>query len=95
MQKLLLSLVIILFSSCANIVAPTGGKRDISPPKIKNITIVKNDKKSLDNVILFEFDENIQLNNWDENFYISPIIKNSQKKNKRKITLLINKGYLA
>ena len=94
MQKLLLTLVIILYSNCANIVAPTGGKRDIYPPKIKNITIVKNDKKSLDNVILFEFDENIQLNNWDENFYISPIIKNSQKKIKGKLLYLSIKDTL-
>ena len=57
MQKSILTLITILHTSCANIVAPTGGKRDIDPPKIKNITIVKNDKKSLDNVILFEFDE--------------------------------------
>ena len=68
MQKLLLTIIIILQTSCANIVAPTGGKKDIDAPKIKSITIVKNDKNSLDNLILFEFDENIQLNNWDENF---------------------------
>lgn len=94
MQKSILTLIIILHTSCANIVAPTGGKRDIDPPKIKNITIVKNDKKSLNNVILFEFDENIQLNNWDENFYISPIIKNLQKKIKGKFLYLSIKDTL-
>lgn len=100
MQKSLLTLIIILYTSCANIVAPSGGKKDIDPPKIKSITIVKNDKNSLDNLILFEFDENIQLNNWDENFYISPIVKNSQKKIKGKFlnlsikdTLHKNKSY--
>ena len=48
--------IFILFS-CANIVMPTGGEKDIEPPKIQNV-IVKNTKTST--TIQFDFDEYLQ-----------------------------------
>ena len=64
--------IFILFS-CANIVMPTGGEKDIEPPKIQNV-IVKNTKNST--TIQFDFDEYLQFNEWEKNFYISPPVNN-------------------
>ena len=60
-----------LLSGCANMVAPTGGDKDVLEPQLLSI-----DKKENGNVksVYFEFDEFIVLNNWEENFYISPPI---------------------
>ena len=57
-------------------VAPTGGEKDVSSPSLLRISSTKNVKKAYQKIISFEFDEFIVLNNWEENFYISPPIKN-------------------
>ena len=69
---ILLYLAWILLNSCANMVAPTGGDKDVLAPQL-----LSTDKKDNENAqsIYFEFDEFIVLNNWEENFYISPPIK--------------------
>ena len=78
--------LIFLFTSCANIVPPTGGDKDVDPPSILNITVLKNANNQ---VFKFEFDEYIQLNKWEEYFYISPPInKRPQKKINGKVLLL-------
>ena len=70
---------LLLLNSCANIVAPTGGKKDIDPPKVLNFSITENNTR--DKILTFEFNEYIQLNKWQENFFISPPTKkNIQKK---------------
>ena len=52
-------LIILIFSSCANIVPPTGGLKDTSPPVLlSNLNILNNESK-LEKVIL-TFDENIK-----------------------------------
>jgi len=67
-------LIILIFSSCANIVPPTGGLKDTSPPVLlSNLNILNNESK-LEKVIL-TFDENIQMHHW-QNFYISPPLDN-------------------
>jgi len=68
-------LLFFLIVSCANILPPTGGDKDISPPKIKDIIMEEFLKNESSKVVKFEFDENIQFNKWEENFYISPPIK--------------------
>jgi len=73
-MKFIVHITILLFllSSCANMVAPTGGEKDIAVPKLINTTeIYSKENKQLEG-INFAFDEFIELNNWQENFYISP-----------------------
>ena len=79
-------LCLLLLSSCANIVAPTGGEKDTNPPEMLNKTIlVKEGITSID----FTFNEYIQLNKWEEYFYISPTTKKRiQKKIKGEILTL-------
>ena len=72
-------ILLILLSSCANIVAPTGGVKDVDPPKILNKKISK--KEGITN-ISFTFNEYIQLNKWEEYFYVSPPV---EKKIRKKI----------
>ena len=72
--------VLFLLTSCANIVAPTGGDQDISAPQLLNVELLHstNDKKT--KTIIFEFDEYIQLNNFEDYFYISPPLQGVVKK---------------
>lgn len=75
---------VLFLNSCANMVAPTGGDIDTDIPKLLSINDNKNGKHVNTRIITFDFDELIVLNNWEENFYISPpIIKHIQKKIKR------------
>lgn len=78
MKLLLPILLIVLLSNCANMVAPTGGNKDENPPKLlqKEMEILQENKR----VITFQFDELIQMNNWEDNFYISPPIKKTAQK---------------
>jgi len=84
---------LILLSSCANIVAPKGGEKDIDPPEILNKSILE--KEGIINID-FTFNEYIQLNKWEEYFYISPPTeKRIQKKIKGKILTLTIEDTLA
>ena len=89
-MKLLKKIIfILLISSCANIVSPTGGDKDIDPPKILNIQTIEKSKNMKCEVIKFEFNEHIQVNKWQEYFYISPPIKKrAQKKIKGNVLFL-------
>jgi hypothetical protein len=66
---------VITLSSCANIIPPTGGKRDSLPPRL----VVAMPKDSAVNVntknILLTFDEYIALENPQSNIIVSPYIK--------------------
>ena len=53
-------------------VAPIGGDKDLDPPKLLNTSIIENPKNISGTIIKFKFDEYIQLNKWEEYFYISP-----------------------
>ncbi len=80
-MKILESIFLIfLLTSCANIVSPTGGDKDIDPPKILNIQTIEKSKNMNSEIIKFEFNEYIQTNKWEEYFYISPPIKKRPKK---------------
>ena len=70
-----------LLSSCANIVAPTGGDKDENAPKITTIIEPENRKHVNTRIVEFEFNEYIHTNKWEEYFYVSPPIeKRVQKK---------------
>mgnify|MGYP000114725810 CR=1 FL=1 len=74
MKKLLQICIVLHLVSCANIVAPTGGVKDINAPKLQKINSTKNLRHLNKKIVSFKFDEFIVLNNWEENFYISPPI---------------------
>tara|TARA_B110000444_G_scaffold108785_1_gene102696 strand:+ start:233 stop:1270 length:1038 start_codon:yes stop_codon:yes gene_type:complete len=62
-------------------VAPTGGAKDTNAPKLQNKNMTENLRHVHEKKFSFYFDEFIVLNNWEENFYISPPInKRIQKK---------------
>ena len=74
--------ILLLFYGCAHVVAPSGGKKDIDPPKIVSTSSFKKNEK---HNVQFVFDEFILLNDWNKYFYISPptskpILKNISKK---------------
>lgn len=84
---------LLLLSSCANIVAPTGGKKDADSPEILNKSILE--KEGITSID-FTFNEYIQLNKWEEYFYISPPTeKRIQKKIKGKMLTLTIEDTLA
>ena len=87
MKKILnLSLIFVLIG-CANIVAPTGGEKDINPSRVLRVDMIENNKEY--KVIVFEFDEYIQLNKWEQHFYISPTINSSVQKKIKKQKLFL------
>ena len=88
MNKRIGFFLIIILYSCANIVAPVGGAKDQLAPKIESISILRDSKDSYEKTIKFVFDEYIQLNNWEDYFYISPPIKKSKKKINGNLLLL-------
>ena len=76
-MKILLKISYILaLSSCANMITPTGGEKDIEAPKIISISKALNEYNELEKIYL-SFDEYIAFNNWNEKFYISPSIENN------------------
>ena len=84
---------LLLLSSCANIVSPTGGEKDSEPPEILNKSILE--KEGIISVD-FTFNEYIQINKWEEYFYISPPIETRiQKKIKGKVLTLTIEDTLA
>ena len=81
--------LILMLSSCANMVAPDGGDKDFNAPKLQNIEVIEDKKDGPKKTIKFEFNEYIQLNNWEYNFYISPpVTKRIQKKIKAQQLLI-------
>lgn len=72
--------------SCAQVVPPSGGKKDRKKPEIQDIYLTKEDQEIN---LTFIFNEHIQFNNWSENFYISPPIKNPIKQSIAGKTLVL------
>lgn len=89
MKKLNFLLFIWLLSSCANIVPPTGGEKDIISPKLIKTYPENLHTNFVSEEILFSFDEAIDLNNWIENFYISPVCENKVKTSVKENELIL------
>ena len=70
-------------------VAPTGGEKDISSPSLLSINSKFKTKQPHQKIISFKFDEFIVLNNWEENFYISPPVKKRIQKKIKATTLIL------
>ena len=89
MKSIVNVFILLLLTSCANMLAPTGGDKDITPPKLLHTEVVQSTKLPNKRIIKFEFNEYIQLNKWEEYFYISPPAeKKPQHKIKGKTLIL-------
>ena len=94
LKKQTFLIAVVCLSACANVIPPNGGPLDKDPPRlVSNEILVDNNK--LKKVDLL-FDENISLNSWNQNFYISPPSECTIKKNvnKRKLSIYFEPYFL-
>lgn len=68
--------LILIFSSCANIVAPSGGPQDKTPPKLIKSQPEKNQSNFSGKEIILNFDEYIVLKDITNQLFISPPFEN-------------------
>ena len=71
-QRLILFLLILWISGCAKVVAPTGGPKDVEPPKILSSDPPNQSTNFDGDEIKITFDEFIQLNDLNQNLVVSP-----------------------
>lgn len=84
----ILIVITFLFFSCANIVSPTGGKKDETPPKVLKAQPENASTKFLATNIEIEFDEFIQLKK-QQNISISPLLDEKLNISLKKKTVII------
>mgnify|MGYP001480899013 CR=1 FL=1 len=79
----------LLFFGCANIVAPNGGEKDETPPSLLDVKVVNKLKDKDKTSILFTFNEFIEIQKWEDCFYISPPekIRTQKEINLKNLTL--------
>lgn len=65
----------ILLYACAQVVAPTGGERDIAPPEVLSISPKNQTLNFEQNNFTLEFDEYVVLENIKEELLVSPPLK--------------------
>ncbi|PZF73526.1 Ig-like domain-containing protein [Taibaiella soli] len=70
----LFSLIICLVAGCANIVPPTGGKKDVTPPKLVEITPADSQRHQKVSKIVMRFDEYVTVSDISTQVHISPLI---------------------
>ena len=74
-----------LLSACAQVVAPTGGKRDLTPPEVLSLVPENQSLSFNSNSFTLEFDEYVVLKDLKEQLLVSPPLKYSlQNKTKGK-----------
>ena len=82
---------LLLFSECAQIVPLTGGEKDTSPPDL--ISVIPSDltKNFKAEIILFKFNERIQLKNPGDNIIMVPATdtKPKWKVNKKELEIIL------
>lgn len=77
MKKLIgLIICIVVFSSCARIVTPTGGEKDYVPPKVRKSFPENNSTNFKSKEVRIDFDEYITLENVSQKLIVSPPLKN-------------------
>ena len=83
-------IALVLFASCANIVTPQGGDKDVVAPYAKSSMPNDSSINFKANKIIINFTENIQLKEPEKNITISPSLKKSDfviESDKNKLTL--------
>jgi hypothetical protein len=76
-KTLIFFIVILILTSCAKIVTPVGGPKDITPPKVIKEVPANNSVNFESKLIKITFDEYVVMNNPLENVIFSPPIKNN------------------
>jgi uncharacterized protein (DUF2141 family) len=74
-EKIFLIIMVVLCASCARIVTPTGGQRDVLPPKYLSSKPKTNQTNFKGKEIEVNFDEYIVLDNVNEKLIVSPPLK--------------------
>ena len=69
-----LFLGLLLLTQCANVVAPTGGPKDVTPPKVVEAVPANRNTNFNSNKIELTFDEFIVLNNASQEVLFSPLV---------------------
>jgi hypothetical protein len=69
----------LLWVSCANIVAPTGGPRDVKSPTIKKRSLADSAINFTGGSIEFDFDEFVQVKDIQNQLIITPLLKTNPK----------------
>ncbi len=78
-MRLEIIIICLFLLGCAQIIAPTGGEKDVKPPVMIDSEILEYAEKHNNTTIVFNFDEYIQLHKWDEYFFVSPPLKHITK----------------
>lgn len=73
-SSILLVIIIFFGVGCANIVPPTGGKKDVTPPKLVSVTPVDSQLNARVSKLVLRFDEYITLTDANKDVQISPIL---------------------
>jgi len=79
MRNLFLLLVLLAIVACANKGNLSGGEKDESPPEILGLFPESGTTNFTQKKVVFQFDENIKLNDINNNLLISPPLKNKPK----------------
>ena len=70
-----LFLAALFLTRCANVVAPTGGAKDVTPPKVTEAVPANHSTGFNGRKIEISFDEFVTLNNASQNVLFSPLLK--------------------
>ncbi|MGN6568125.1 MAG: Ig-like domain-containing protein [Flavipsychrobacter sp.] len=73
-SSILLVIIIFFGVGCANIVPPTGGKKDVTPPKLVSVTPADSQLNARISKLVLRFDEYITLTDANKDVQISPIL---------------------
>jgi uncharacterized protein (DUF2141 family) len=71
-MRLLYALVALLLVGCAQVVAPTGGEKDTTPPVLTNVSPANFTSNFSATEVRFEFDEYVQLKSINSSLVVSP-----------------------
>ncbi len=86
---LLVTVVVLMMESCANIKPPTGGPEDTAAPKLKKSYPENNSLNYKGRTILLEFDEYVDGQKINENIVISPLVESKYEIITKKKTVMI------
>lgn len=75
MKKVVVILFTLFLISCANVVAPTGGPKDETPPMVISSRPINNSTNFKDRTVRITFDEYITLSDVQKNIMVSPPTK--------------------
>jgi hypothetical protein len=86
---LILPILVLISSGCANIIPPMGGPRDSLPPALINVKPADSTKKFTDNRIVFSFDEYVEIQDVQKNLIVSPVPKVTPNVERRLNTIVV------